>query len=152
MRKGIWVLNGPSLNLLGVRRPEIYGRTTLKEIQAQLEERCQREGVPLVFHQTNHEGTLIDLLHEAREKAAVVLLNPGAYAHTSIALRDAIEAVEVPVIEVHLSNPQAREPFRRHSFVAEVARGVVAGFGALSYRLALEAALGWIQEKEEDPL
>lgn len=148
MKKGIWVLNGPNLNLLGVRRPEIYGKTTLKEIQQELEGRCREEGVPLAFHQTNHEGVLIDLLHEAREKAHVVILNAGAFAHTSIALRDAIEAVEIPVIEVHLSNPQAREPFRRHSYVAEVARGVVAGFGALGYRLALEAALRWAKEKE----
>ena len=136
----IFVLNGPSLNLLGVREPEVYGRDTLDDIAATLTARADELGVSLDIRQSNHEGHLIDWLHEAREAGAkAVLLNPGGYTHTSVALRDAVAAIGVPVIEVHLSNPQARESFRRRSLISGVAKGTIAGFGALSYVLALDA-------------
>ena len=136
----IFVLNGPNLNLLGTREPEIYGTDTLDDIAARLSAQADELGVTLDIRQSNHEGHLIDWLHEAREAGAkAVLLNPGGYTHTSVALRDAVAAIGVPVIEVHLSNPQARESFRRRSLISGVAKGTIAGFGALSYVLALDA-------------
>ncbi|MBI1186263.1 MAG: type II 3-dehydroquinate dehydratase [Alphaproteobacteria bacterium] len=138
--KPIHVLNGPNLNLLGVREPEVYGRDTLADIEAACRARASAHGRDLVFRQSNHEGELIDWLHEARENAALVLFNPGAYTHTSVALRDAVAAIAIPVIEIHLSNPAAREAFRHVSHVAPVAKGVIAGFGAHSYILAIDAA------------
>ncbi|MDQ3075084.1 MAG: type II 3-dehydroquinate dehydratase [Pseudomonadota bacterium] len=141
MPKLIYVLNGPNLNLLGTREPEVYGTETLDDIGALLSARAEQLGVALDIRQSNHEGHLIDWLHEAREAGAkAVILNPGGYTHTSVALRDAVAAVGVPVIEVHLSNPQARERFRHRSLIAGVAKGSISGFGALSYRLALDAA------------
>ncbi|MBX9882623.1 MAG: type II 3-dehydroquinate dehydratase [Sphingomonas sp.] len=138
----IYVLNGANLNLLGTREPQIYGGTTLDEIAAQLEDRARELGVSIDLRQSNHEGHLIDWLHEAQAVGAkAVLLNPGGFTHTSVALHDAVKAVVTPVIEVHLSNPQAREAFRHTSYVAPVARGTIAGFGAHSYLLALEAAV-----------
>ena len=140
-KKLVYVLNGPNLNLLGTREPDIYGSDTLDDIAGMLDDRAQALGLTIDLRQSNHEGHLIDWLHEARSKgAAAVILNAGALTHTSVALYDAIKAINVPVIEVHLSNPHAREPFRHHSFISPVARGVVAGFGAKSYVLALEAA------------
>ncbi len=137
----IFVLNGPNLNLLGTREPTIYGSDTLDDIAASLTAQAEKRGLRLDIRQSNHEGHLIDWLQEAREAGArAVILNPGAYTHTSIALRDAVAAIETPVIEVHLSNPQARESFRRRSIIAGVAKGSIAGFGALSYELALDAA------------
>lgn len=137
----VFVLNGPSLNLLGTREPEIYGSDTLDDIAGKLEDRALELGVTIEMRQSNHEGHLIDWLHEAgAENAKAVLLNAGAYTHTSIALHDAILAIAVPVIEVHLSNPHAREPFRHTSLVGRAARGTIAGFGADSYLLALDAA------------
>jgi 3-dehydroquinate dehydratase-2 len=137
----IYVLNGPNLNLLGTREPEIYGSDTLDDIASALEDRARELGVGVDVRQSNHEGHLIDWLHEAAaEGARAVILNAGAFTHTSIAIHDAIKAITVPVIEVHLSNPQAREPFRRRSYVATVARGSIAGFGPLGYQLALDAA------------
>lgn len=137
----IYVLNGPNLNLLGTREPEIYGSETLDEIAGSLEDRARELGLEVDIRQSNHEGHLVDWLHEANaEGAKAVILNAGAYTHTSVALHDAIKAITVPVIEVHLSNPQARESFRRRSFVAPVARGTIAGFGPLGYQLALDAA------------
>jgi 3-dehydroquinate dehydratase-2 len=137
----IYVLNGPNLNLLGTREPEIYGSETLDDIAGALEDRARELGVRVDVRQSNHEGHLIDWLHEAAaEGARAVILNAGAFTHTSIAIHDAIKAITVPVIEVHLSNPQAREPFRRRSYVATVARGSIAGFGPLGYQLALDAA------------
>lgn len=141
MSKLIYVLNGPNLNLLGVREPEIYGKTTLEDIRLGLEARAAANGFAVVFRQSNHEGELIDWIHEAREASCAVILNPAAYGHTSVALYDALKAVSQPVIECHLSNPAAREAFRHHSFVSPVAKGVIAGFGALSYTLALDAAM-----------
>jgi 3-dehydroquinate dehydratase II len=136
----VFVLNGPNLNLLGTREPEIYGSDTLDDIAGRLEDRARDLGLEIDMRQSNHEGHLIDWLHEAQASdAKAVLLNAGALTHTSLALYDAIRSVRVPVIEVHLSNPAAREPFRRKSYVAMAARGTVAGFGAASYLLALEA-------------
>ncbi|MBV8687352.1 MAG: type II 3-dehydroquinate dehydratase [Alphaproteobacteria bacterium] len=137
----VYVLNGPNLNLLGLREPEIYGDDTLDDIAGRLEDRARELGLAVEIRQSNHEGHLIDWLHEAQaEGARAVILNPGGLTHTSVALHDAVKAVDVPVIEVHLSNPQARESFRRRSLIAPVAKGSVAGFGALGYALALDAA------------
>jgi 3-dehydroquinate dehydratase-2 len=137
----VFVLNGPNLNLLGIREPEVYGRDTLDDIAAMLEESAKRLGLEIDMRQSNHEGHLIDWLHEANSrKVRAVLLNPGGLTHTSVALLDAIKSITVPVIEVHLSNPHARESFRRNSFVGRAAKGTVAGFGARSYLLALDAA------------
>ncbi len=137
----IYVLNGPNLNLLGTREPEIYGSETLDDIAGALEDRARELGLAVDIRQSNHEGHLIDWLHEANaEGARAVILNAGAYTHSSIGLHDAIKAIKVPVIEVHLSNPHSREPFRHNSYVAPVARGTIAGFGALGYQLALDAA------------
>jgi 3-dehydroquinate dehydratase-2 len=137
----VYVLNGPNLNLLGTREPEIYGAETLDDIAGQLEDRARELGLAIEMRQSNHEGHLIDWLHEAQaEGARAVILNPGGFTHTSVALHDAVKAIVTPVIEVHLSNPQARESFRRRSFVAPVAKGTIAGFGGLGYLLALDAA------------
>jgi 3-dehydroquinate dehydratase II len=141
MAKPILVLNGPNLNLLGVREPDVYGTQTLADIEAECRVRADQLGVGLEFRQSNHEGELIDWLHGARTGARAVLLNAGAYTHTSIALHDAIKSIAVPVIEVHLSNPAAREAFRHVSHVATAAKAVVAGFGATGYILALEGAV-----------
>ena len=140
MRK-VLVLNGPNLNLLGSREPEIYGSDTLDDIAAALHEQARELDLELDVRQSNHEGHLIDWLHEAAATDThAVLLNAGGFTHSSVALRDAVAAIATPVIEVHLSNPAARESFRRRSLIAGVARGTIGGFGALSYRLALDAA------------
>ena len=151
-RPTIFVLNGPNLHLLGIREPDIYGRDTLDDIAGQLEDRALELGVTVEVRQSNHEGHLIDWLGEAGAGggAAAVLLNAAGLTHTSVALHDAVKACAVPVIEVHLSNPYAREPFRHTSLIAPVAAGTVAGFGALSYRLALDAAAGLIGAKGSD--
>ncbi|MFN3841899.1 MAG: type II 3-dehydroquinate dehydratase [Rehaibacterium terrae] len=136
------VLHGPNLNLLGSREPDVYGRTTLADIDAGLRQRAQAAGHVLESVQSNAEHVLIERIHHARDDGtAFILINPAAYTHTSVALRDALAAVAIPFIEVHLSNIHAREPFRRHSHFSDLAVGVIAGFGADSYRLALEAAL-----------
>jgi 3-dehydroquinate dehydratase-2 len=137
----VFVLNGPNLNLLGTREPEIYGSDTLDDIAGALEDRARELGLSVDVRQSNHEGHLIDWLHEAQATGArAVILNAGGFTHSSIALHDAVKAVVTPVIEVHLSNPHAREPFRRRSYIAPVARGTITGFGALGYLLALDAA------------
>ncbi|MEP9403242.1 type II 3-dehydroquinate dehydratase [Sphingomonas sp. VNH70] len=137
----VYVLNGPNLNLLGLREPEIYGSDTLDDIAGMLEDRARELDMVIDMRQSNHEGHLVDWLHEAQaEGAKAVLLNAGGYTHTSVAIHDAIKAVTTPVIEVHLSNPHRREDFRHISFIGRAARGTVAGFGALSYLVALEAA------------
>jgi 3-dehydroquinate dehydratase-2 len=137
----VHVLNGPNLNLLGTREPGTYGTLTLADIEARLAARCQAGGISLVFRQSNHEGDLVDWIQEAGAKGEPVILNAGAYTHTSIALRDAIAGSGAKVIEVHLSNVHAREDFRHRSTISAVAAGVILGFGALSYDLALEALI-----------
>src|SRR3954468_16910453 len=137
----VYVLNGPNLNLLGTREPEVYGAETLDDIAGRLEDKAKELGVAVEVRQSNHEGHLIDWLHEAQaEGAKAVLLNAGGLTHTSVALHDAIKAVKTPVIEVHLSNPATREGFRHHSYVGMAARATIAGLGALGYELALDAA------------
>lgn len=142
MSKPIYVLSGPNLNLLGVREPEIYGHQTLDDIQRLCEARGKSLGRDVVFRQSNHEGELVDWIQEARTAACAVVINPAAYGHTSIAILDALKAVGIPVVECHLSNPKTREDFRHHTYVSMVAQGVIAGFGAASYELAVEAAAG----------
>src|SRR4051812_21286564 len=136
----IFVLNGPNLNLLGTREPRIYGTQTLADISANLEQRARALKLTLDIRQSNHEGVLVDWLNEALAKASAVIINAGAYAHSSIAIRDAVAALPIPVIEVHLSNIYAREGFRRQSLLGQVAKGSVIGFGPLGYLLALDAA------------
>lgn len=137
----IYVLNGPNLNLLGTREPEVYGTDTLDDIAQRLTARAVALGLTVEMRQSNHEGHLVDWIHEAQSSGIkAVLLNAGAFTHTSVALYDAIRSVTTPVIEVHLSNPHSREEFRHKSYVAMAAKGSIAGFGAQSYLLALEAA------------
>ena len=146
MSNTVYVLNGPNLNLLGTREPEIYGRATLADIAAELAAIAQRAGHELVSFQSNAEHVLIAHAQRARDDGtAFILINPGAFTHTSVALRDAFAAVNVPFIELHLSPVHAREPFRRHSYLADLALGTIAGFGAASYRLALSAAIERLQ-------
>ncbi|WP_375251094.1 type II 3-dehydroquinate dehydratase [Sphingomonas sp.] len=141
MSDTVYVLNGPNLNLLGTREPDIYGHDTLDDIAGRLEDRARELGLSIDLRQSNHEGHLIDWLHEAQAyDARAVILNAGGFTHTSIAIHDAIKSVRTPVIEVHLSNPHGREDFRHVSYVGRAAKGSIAGFGALSYMLALEAA------------
>jgi len=139
--KTVFVLNGPNLNLLGTREPEIYGCETLADVGARLAERGLALGLTIDMRQTNREGELVDWLHEAQASGAhAVLLNAGAYTHTSVALYDAIKAIRTPVIEIHISNPVARESFRHHSYVGMAARGTIAGLGTHGYLLGLDAA------------
>ena len=135
----ILVLNGPNLNLLGVREPKTYGSETLADIEEACLERAAALDLALDFRQSNHEGQLVDWIQEARESADGIIINAGAYTHTSIAILDALRACELPIIEVHLSNIFAREAYRHHSYISSVARGVICGFGAQSYILALDA-------------
>ncbi|WP_240125422.1 type II 3-dehydroquinate dehydratase [Thermomonas alba] len=136
------LLHGPNLNLLGTREPEVYGRTTLAEIDADLSARAQAAGHELETLQSNAEHVLVERVQAARlDGTAFILINPAAFTHTSVALRDALAAVALPFIEIHLSNPHAREPFRQHSYLSDLAIGVICGFGADSYRYALDAAL-----------
>ena len=137
----IHILNGPNLNLLGTREPATYGSVTLAEIETRLRARAAAQGAQITFRQSNHEGDLVGWIQEAGAAGEPVILNAGAYTHTSIALHDAIRGAKAQVIEVHLSNVHARESFRHHSFIAPVAAGVILGFGALSYELALDAVL-----------
>ena len=135
----VYVLNGPNLNLLGSREPEVYGRSTLSDIEKAVKARAKSHGLTVVFRQSNHEGVLVDWIQEARTKGSGVIINPGAYSHTSIAMFDAFKALDKPVIEVHLSNPHQREAFRRHSYVSAVAKAVIAGLGSTGYLLAVDA-------------
>lgn len=136
------VLHGPNLNLLGSREPDVYGTTTLEEIDALVAKTASERGHEIESFQSNHEGELIDKLQGAAGSVAGVILNPGGFTHTSVALRDAVQAVDVPVVEVHLSNIYARESFRQHSLLSGVCAGVISGFGAHSYLLGLEALVG----------
>ncbi len=139
MSKTIFVLNGPNLNMLGKREPGIYGGKTLKDVEQECVETGRQLGFEIEFRQSNHEGMLVDWIHEAGEKAVGVAINAGAYTHTSIALHDAIKAISIPVVELHISNVHAREEFRHHSMIAPAVKGIICGFGAASYGLALHA-------------
>lgn len=143
----ILVLNGPNLNLLGVREPQTYGRETLADIEEACLERAATLDLAVDFRQSNNEGQLVDWIQEARESADGIVINAGAYTHTSIAILDALRAAELPVIEVHLTNIFKREPYRHHSYISAVARGVICGFGGHSYVLALEA-IAYVLESE----
>ncbi len=146
----ILVLNGPNLNLLGVREPKTYGSETLADIEEACLERAAGLDLALDFRQSNHEGQLVDWIQEARESADAIIINAGAYTHTSIAILDALRACELPIIEVHLSNIFAREAYRHHSYISGVARGLICGFGAQSYILALDA-IAYVLEAASDP-
>jgi 3-dehydroquinate dehydratase-2 len=137
----ILVLNGPNLNLLGEREPEIYGSQTLEDINAVLQEQAEAAGLEIAFLQSNAEHEIVERIHQAKKEGInFIILNPGAFTHTSISLRDALLGVEIPFIEVHLSNVHAREDFRKHSYLSDIARGCIVGLGAQGYELALQAA------------
>jgi 3-dehydroquinate dehydratase II len=145
----VYVLNGPNLNLLGRRQPEVYGRDTLADIEAACREAARTLGLELRFYQSNREYEIIDWIHEARETAAAMIINPAAFTHTSIAILDALSACAFPIIEVHISNIHRREPFRHHSYVSLAASGVIAGFGAQGYTLALQRVAHLIAQTQQ---
>ncbi len=145
----ITVLNGPNLNLLGLREPSHYGNKTLADIQSALEQQAAELGHHLSFHQTNAEHELIGLIHQAyHDRVSFIIINPAAFTHTSVAIRDALLATQIPFIEVHLSNVYAREPFRKHSYFSDIAKGVICGLGATGYQLALQAAHQILAERQ----
>lgn len=139
----ILILHGPNLNQLGKREPAIYGSMPLATLTRQLQQQADASGVSLISEQSNHEGVLIDTLHAASPDTDFILFNPGGYSHTSIALRDALLSIDIPFIEIHLSNPFARETFRQHSYFSDIAQGVITGLGPHGYKLALEAAINY---------
>lgn len=147
MAKQILVIHGPNLNLLGKREPDVYGTVSLEAINRSLSSIAKKAKVGLAIEQSNHEGEIVDLIGKAKIKYSVIVINPAAYTHTSVAIRDAIAAAGIPTIEVHLSNIYAREEFRQHSLSAPVCKGQISGFGALSYELALQAAIALIKTK-----
>jgi 3-dehydroquinate dehydratase-2 len=147
MAKLIYVLNGPNLNLLGSREPEVYGKDTLDDVRAKCEEKAKALGFAIDFRQSNHEGELVAWIQEARTEAAGLIVNAGAFTHTSIAILDALLACPIPSVEVHLSNIFTREPFRHHSYISKAVKGVICGFGANSYELAVEALAGLMAGK-----
>jgi 3-dehydroquinate dehydratase II len=139
MPKTVYVLNGPNLNLLGLREPDIYGHSTLADVEKLCRAAAAKHGLEVEFRQSNHEGALIDWIHQARTENAVgLVINPAGYGHTSVAILDALATLEAPIIEVHISNIHAREPFRRRTYVSQVARGVLCGFGISGYALAID--------------
>ncbi|RIY02657.1 type II 3-dehydroquinate dehydratase [Aureimonas flava] len=143
----VFVLNGPNLNLLGRRQPEIYGHETLADVERDCRALAGELGLEIAFHQSNHEGAIVDRIHEARESAAAIVINPAAYTHTSVAILDALKAFDGPVIEVHISNVHQREAFRHHSYVSLRADGVIAGCGTEGYRLALRRVASLVQSR-----
>ena len=147
--KTVFILNGPNLNLLGTREPEIYGADTLADVEAKCAAKAKALGLQIVFRQTNVEGELVNWIHEARGMAQGIIINAGAYTHTSVALHDALKAVALPAIEVHLSNVYKRESFRHHSYISPAAHGVICGFGAQSYELALDGMSGILKTKRK---
>ena len=149
MAKTVYVLNGPNLNLLGSREPELYGRATLADVEKLCRAAAARHGLELEFRQSNHEGEIIDWIHEARAETAVgLVINAAGYTHTSVAILDALATMDAPVIEVHISNIHAREPFRRHSYVAQTARAVICGFGVDGYALAITGLAGLLDAED----
>ncbi len=147
----IYILNGPNLNLLGTREPETYGSTTLAQIEASCRTRANTLGHTIDFRQSNIEGEIISAIHEAQHKAKGIILNAGAYTHTSVALHDALKAVALPAIEVHLSNVFKREPFRHHSYISPACQGVICGFGPMGYELALEGLAALLATQAQSP-
>ena len=148
MKKKLLIMNGPNLNLLGLREPEVYGSQTLADLERLVGGECKRLALACEFFQSNHEGALIDRIHQARgDGTALIIVNPGGLTHTSVALRDALAAVDLPVIEVHLSNLYRREPFRHQSLTAGVAVGIIAGFGIQGYVLAVQAAAALLNDE-----
>jgi len=148
----ILLLNGPNLNMLGKREPQVYGNQTLTDIVSGLQQQAQPLNVELTHLQSNAEHVLIDTIHQAMGQQDFILINPAAFTHTSVALRDALLSVAIPFIEVHLSNVHAREPFRAHSYLSDIAKGVICGFGALGYQFALQAAVSFLAEKSNNSL
>ncbi|MDJ0687242.1 MAG: type II 3-dehydroquinate dehydratase [Xenococcaceae cyanobacterium MO_188.B32] len=146
----VLILHGPNLNLLGLREPEVYGSTTLEQVNTLLQEEGNRLQVKTSCLQSNHEGVLIDAIHQARDKHQGIIINAGAYTHTSVALRDAIAAIQIPTVEVHLSNIYRREEFRHHSYIAPIAIGQISGFGAMSYILGLQALVNYLRKANHD--
>ena len=146
----ILIVNGPNLNLLGIREPDIYGRETLADIEQRCVQKAKALGLEITMRQSNHEGELIDWIHEAVTKWSAIIINPAAYTHTSVAIMDALKLVNCPIVEVHISNIYQRETFRHHSYVSPVATGVICGFGSAGYEVALEAISGLLRKKEED--
>lgn len=149
MSARILILNGPNLNLLGTREPGMYGPQTLAEIEQACVARAKALGLVLQFRQSNHEGELVDWVQAAADEADGLIINAGAYTHTSVAIHDALRTLQTPIIEVHLSNIYQREPFRHHSYISPVARGVLCGFGAAGYVMALDAMAGWMTSESE---
>ena len=146
-KASILVIQGPNLNLLGTREPEVYGTTTLKDIHQKLEDIAQAQSVDLDTYQSNHEGELIDRIQKAKQDGVnFIIINPGAFTHTSVALRDVLAGVAIPFIEIHLSNIHQREEFRKHSYLSDIATGVICGLGAIGYELALQAAIAHLQK------
>jgi 3-dehydroquinate dehydratase II len=146
-KASILVIQGPNLNLLGTREPEVYGTTTLKDIHQKLEVLAQAQSVDLNTYQSNHEGELIDRIQKAKQDGVnFIIINPGAFTHTSVALRDVLAGVAIPFIEIHLSNIHQREEFRKHSYLSDIATGVICGLGAIGYELALQAAIAHLQK------
>ena len=143
----ILVIHGPNLNLLGQREPDVYGRVTIDDINRDLKKTAKLKNVALTIIQSNHEGEIVEIIGKAKGKYAAILINPAAYTHTSVAIRDAVSAVNIPTVEVHLSNIYSREEFRRTSLISDVARGQICGFGKMSYILGLEAAISMIAKK-----
>jgi len=146
MTKKLLVINGPNMNLLGEREPDIYGKIDLKQVEEEMRALGEKAGIQVEFFQSNHEGSIVDRIQEARKDVGCIVINPAAFTHTSVAIRDAISAVRIPAVEIHLSNIYGREDFRKHSHIAGVARGQIAGFGAYGYTLAFHAALRILKE------
>lgn len=147
MAKTIYVLNGPNLNMLGTREPEKYGHATIKDVEKLCRETGKRFGVDVDFRQSNHEGEIVESIHEAKKKAAGIVINPAGYSHTSVAILDAISAVQLPTIEVHITNIHQREEFRHHSYISKAAKAVICGFGIEGYALAIQGLAGLIGAK-----
>ncbi|KAF2107841.1 Dehydroquinase [Lophiotrema nucula] len=152
MAKSILLINGPNLNLLGTREPGIYGSTTLPDVVAAAEKQCSSKSITFAHCQSNHEGVIIDRIHEARGSVDAIVINPGAFTHTSVAIRDALAGVDIPFVEVHITNVHKREPFRHHSYLSDKAEAVICGLGVYGYEAAIEFAARTIKPKEKAQL